>query len=330
MKHSLLCALFLVYSAGTLAAFDREQDGASDHARPPNGSYDATSFLVLLHRLTETLKKNPSPSEMAALRDSLPGSWTVSTPDRTYSISTAPLRNELAANSPEKGRVWVQHMSEEVQGFSSGKATEAGEARTELDQILKRPDFAGIRPPTPWEVLRQRMAAWLERQLVKLLAAVGRHPIGGEILFWLMILGAVGGIALAVIRFIANRDNLNSLPKNETMVRARLWQEWLRAAREAANRRDFREAVHSAYWAGIVKLQDIQALPRDRTKTPREYLSIVNQEVAVDLVPSIPVREPLAVLTARLERVWYADRGASPEDFQESMRQLEALGCRLE
>jgi hypothetical protein len=330
MRHSLLCALFLICSAGTLAAFEGEQGGASDQARPANCGYDATSFAVMLHHLAEALKKNPSPSEMAALRDSLPGSWTVSTPDRTYSISTAPLRNELAAKSPEKGSVWVNHMTKEVRGFSSAQATDAREARTELDQILKRPDFAGIRPPTPWEVLRQRMAAWFQRQLVKLLAAIGRHPIGGEILFWLMILGAVGGIALAVIRFIANRDNLNSLPKNGTMVPARLWQEWIRAAREAANRGDFREAVHSAYWAGIVKLQDIQALPRDRTKTPREYLHIVNQEAAGDLVPSIPVREPLAVLTARLERVWYADRGASPEDFQESLRQLEALGCRLE
>ena len=41
-------------------------------------------------------------------------------------------------------------------------------------------------------------------------------------------------------------------------------------------------------------------------------------------------REPLAALTARLEKVWYANRGARPEDYQDSLRQLEALGCPLE
>jgi hypothetical protein len=28
--------------------------------------------------------------------------------------------------------------------------------------------------------------------------------------------------------------------------------------------------------------------------------------------------------------VWYANRGANAEDFQDTLRQLEALGCPLE
>jgi hypothetical protein len=41
-------------------------------------------------------------------------------------------------------------------------------------------------------------------------------------------------------------------------------------------------------------------------------------------------REPLAALTSRLERIWYANRGAGPDDFRESLHQVEALGCQLE
>ncbi|MGA8223896.1 MAG: DUF4129 domain-containing protein [Candidatus Acidiferrales bacterium] len=267
---------------------------------------------------------------MRALRDSLPESWTVSTAERTYSISTEPLRNELAAKSSARAKIWVDHLAAEVESFATAKAVSSRETRAELDHILARPEFTGVRPPTPWELLRQRITAWLGRQLDKIFGAIGRHPIGGEILFWLIILAGVGGIAVALIRYLASRDRMNALSKGESMVTARLWQEWIRSAREAANRGDFREAVHSAYWAGIVKLEDIGALPRDRTKTPREYLGLVTQEPATALAPAIPVREPLAALTSRLERVWYANRGASPEDFRESLKQLEALGCRLE
>jgi hypothetical protein len=330
MKCSLLCALFLLFGAGTLAAFNSEKGGASARPGPANSAYDTPSFVAILNRLADNLNKKPSSAEMTALRASLPESWTVSTADRAYTISSRPLRDELAAKSSEKARVWVHHMIAEVEGFSSGNAIDVREARTELDNILARPDFGGIRPPTPWEVLRQRVAAWLQRQLVKLFGAIGRHPIGGEILFWIIVLGGIVGIAFAMIRFLAGRDNFNSLSREEAMITARLWQEWLRAAREAANRGDFREAVHSAYWAGIVKLQDIDALPRDRTKTPREYLSLITQEAAKEFATATPVREPLAALTSRLELVWYAHRGAGPEDFRESLHQLEALGCHLE
>jgi hypothetical protein len=328
MKRSLLCVLFLLCSTRTLAAFTGEQGGASTHAGP--ATYDAESFAVMLNHLVEILKKKPSPAEIGTLRGSLPKSWIVSTPERTYNISSDPLRDDLAANSIEKARVRVNHMIAEVDGFSLGKTVDTREARTELDQIMARPEFARVRPLTPWEALRQRISAWLQRQLMTLFQAIGRHPIGGEILFWMIILGAVGAIAYGVIRFLADKDSINSLPRSGTMVTARLWQEWMRAAREAADRGDYREAVHSAYWAGIVKLQDVDALPRDRTKTPREYLRLVNPAAANEHATAIAVCEPLAALTSRLEHVWYANRGAGPEDFRMSLHQLEALGCRLE
>jgi uncharacterized protein DUF4129 len=330
MKRSLLCVLVLVCSVGSEAAFGGQQGAASAPTDSPNAAYNPSSFAVMLRRLSVALQKKTSSGEITALRASLPENWTVSTPEHTYSVSTEPLRIELAANSSIKARVWVDHLAAEVESFSSAKAIETRETRAELDRILARPEFAGVRPPTPWELLRQRIAAWLERQLGKLFEAIGRHPIGGEILFWLIIIAAVGGIALGLIRFLANRDRMSALSRGESTVTARMWQEWIRAAREAANRGDFREAVHSAYWAGIVKLEDVGALPRDRTKTPREYLGLVIQEPATGLAPVAPIREPLAALTSRLEKVWYANRKAGPEDFRESLRQSEALGCRLE
>jgi hypothetical protein len=97
---------------------------------------------------------------------------------------------------------------------------------------------------------------------------------------------------------------------------------FVKRGEEARERGDIRTAIHCAYWAGVVRLQDMQLLPRDLTRTPREYLSL------------LPIHEvshaPLAALTAALERFWYAARPASPADLRESLDHMEALGCRLD
>ena len=121
------------------------------------------------------------------------------------------------------------------------------------------------------------------------------------------------------------------LPPSESVIASRTWQEWIRMAREAANRGDFREAVHSAYWAGIVRLEDTSVVPKDRTRTPREYLRLVSEPAPGQLLVSRPAhQQPLSVLTTLMERIWYANLSASSEDFRASLRQLEALGCQLE
>ena len=266
---------------------------------------------------------------MLALRESLPRRWAVSTSEGSFSISSEPLRNQLTSPSNEKAQAWVNHLEQEVE-FSGQPVSGSPNARAELDRILTRSEFGAVKPPNAWDLFRQRLAAWIERMLLKLLGGASRHPIGGQILFWLLIVAAVGFVAMWVFRFFATRDRVNALVPSADVAVVRTWQEWVREAREAASRGNFREAVHSAYWAGIVRLEDLGAIPKDRTKTPREYLQLVVEGADGEFAP-VPVRrEPLAALTKGLERIWYANRGAGPEDFRESLRHLEAMGCPLE
>ena len=330
MKRFLVCAVVLLANGWSDAAAFQIQDAVSDGASSTTETYDAASFTEELHRLAGLLEKKPSTNEMVALRDELPKSWTVSTPERTYSISTEPLRNQLTALSSEAAHEWVVHLAAEVEASSGGASESVAQARSELDGILARQEFRSVRPPNAWDLFRQRMAAWLERLLMKLFGSIGEHPIGGRIVFWLIMAAGVVCVALWLIRFLGSRDRMNSLAASRTVVAPRTWQEWIRMAREAANRGDFREAVHSSYWAGIVRLEDAGVVPRDRTRTPREYLRIVTEPSAGELAARPTHREPLATLTSRLERIWYANRGAGPEDFQDSLRQLEALGCQLD
>lgn len=329
MNRRLFCTVIALPSLWGSAAFGRAQRPPSD--TPPSSAriYDTPSFLAELHRLAAVLKKNPSTNEMVALRDSLPHRWTVSTPEFTCSVSSEPLRNQLTSLSASKALAWVNHLAAEVQASSSPQNA-SRQARSELERILARPEFAAVRPPSAWDLLRERIAVWVGRMLLWLFSSLDRYPIGGKILFWLILLGVAGWIALGLFRFLTSRDRMAALPPSESPAPSRTWQEWVRAAREAAGRGDFREAVHSAYWAGIARLEDAGIVPQDRTKTPREYLRLLAELPPGELAPRLAPREPLADITTRLERVWYANRGASPEDFHESLRQLEALGCLLE
>jgi uncharacterized protein DUF4129 len=322
MRRSLLPVFILLLHVGSSAtALGQEQ-------RSANSSYNAASFSGELRRITEILKRNPSTNEMAALRDALPKRWTVSTPEGSFTISTQPLRNQLTSLSSEKAQAWVNHLDEEVK-FSEQTATGSSRARGELERILARPEFGAVRPPSAWELFRQRLAAWIERLLMRLFSGIARYPLGGQILFWILVVAAVAIVAMWAFRFFASRDRVNALSPSASMIAVRTWQEWIRAARAAARQGDFREAVHSAYWAGIARLEDVGAVPKDRTKTPREYLRLVVEPTG-QLAPSPAHREPLTALTNELERAWYANRGAGVEDFHESLRHLEALGCPLE
>ena len=328
MRCSVLSLLILLAAVVNPATFCQGQPATPSTGGPLSPAYDRASFTVELRRITEILKKKPSKNEMAALRDSLPKRWTVSTPEGSFSISSEPLRNQLTSLSSEKAQAWVNRLEQEVE-FSAQSFSGSSNAREELDHILARSEFATVKPPSAWELFRQRLAAWVERMLQKLLGGASRHPIGGQILFWVFIVAAVGFVAMWVFRFFATRDRGSALAPSTDVIAVRTWQEWIRAAREAANRGDFREAVHSAYWAGIARLEDLGVVPKDRTKTPREYLQFV-VEPADGHPPEALHGEPLAALTKGLERIWYANRGAGVDDFRESLRHLEAMGCPLE
>jgi hypothetical protein len=295
-----------------------------------DGEYDVESFAAELQGLADALEDAPTVDDMAKVRSPLPKSWTVKAGDNRYVISSEVVDKALAAGNADDATDWLYHMSEEARSYSAGGAKSNENARVELDKILSGNDFAAVHPPSTWDLFRQRLAAWINRFLDKILGQIERYPIGGKILFWSIMIVAVGFIALWLFRFMVSRDRMDTLPPGEIVSASRTWQEWIRMAREAAARKDFREAVHSAYWAGIARLEDTGVVPKDRTKTPREYLRLVAAASEFELAQKPIYRAPLGELTKRLERIWYANRGAGPEDFAETLKQLEAMGCQLE
>lgn len=328
MRRILLSLALLLALAGSSRS--RAQNPGHPTAPTSNSVFDPASFNQELKGLSAILEKSPSDAQLAALRNSLPNAWTVSNSEDQYLISTEPLRKLLTRSSRQLALEWVNHLQQEVFAYAQPAANADAAPREQLDKILARPEFGAARPPTQLELLRQRITAWLQRLLMKIFGGIARYPLGATILFWVLVVLAVAIVAALVFRFFANRDRVAALPANAPINPGRTWQEWIREARDAARIGNYREAVHSAYWAGIARLEDVDVLPKDRTKTPREYLRIVTEPATGQLAPSVTHREPLTDLTRRLESVWYANRGARPEDFTDSLRQLEALGCTLE
>jgi hypothetical protein len=317
----LPCPLLLAQSQPVASA---AQDAAASQP------YDPRTFALELHGLSSSLKRNPSPAELASIRDTLPKQWSVTTPERSYSIPTDPLREKLTGASLTGAQEGLDHLALEIESYSDLRIVDSQNARSELTHVLAQLEFAAVRPPSVWDLFRQRLSAWFARLLYEIFSGITRYPIGGKILFWLFVFGGVLFVAFLAFRFVISRDRMDVLPASELLVPSRTWQEWIRLSREAANRMDYREAVHAAYWAGIVRLQGTGVLPKDRTKTPREYLHVLSEPAAHEASPQLALREPLASLTARLEKTWYANRGAGPDDLRDSLRQLEALGCPLE
>ena len=98
---------------------------------------------------------------------------------------------------------------------------------------------------------------------------------------------------------------------------ARDWQLWLGDARKAADASQWREAIHSVYWAAISRLESKRLWPADRTRTPREYLALV--------APEDQRRAGLAALTGSFERIWYGGLPAGESDYLKAEQLAAAL-----
>ena len=144
-------------------------------------------------------------------------------------------------------------------------------------------------------------------------------------MFWTLIGGAVLAFLVWLFRRWDRAELLSmNIPSDAT---PRTSNQWILAARAFSAEGDFRKAIQCAYWAAIVRLEELGRLPRNRPHTPREYLSLV--ATARGGGPS-PYSAPLGALTKQLERCWYAGMPASAQDFAACLSALEAFGCRVD
>jgi Domain of unknown function (DUF4129) len=139
----------------------------------------------------------------------------------------------------------------------------------------------------------------------------------GNALAWTLV--TLVGLLLAAwaVRSVLSAARRAEMDLSGAVPAGKDWRYWAKQARAAAERGDYRAAIHAAYWTAVAQLEEIQLLPQDRSRTPRESLRLLQRGHAAYM--------PLAQLTRRLEFTWYGFQSASVEDWDDAKKQLEAL-----
>ncbi len=276
------------------------------------------------------LKVHPEDSD--ALRRQVPDSLSVMQDGRLIEVSMRWMQADLhsigkdgKANDKELERA-LTHLSAmrrqaEIQIDSPRSASDA--ARTKLMAILARREFSGVRKESPgwFDRMMERLQGWLSRLIDSLGSRLAGHPGIAKVLFWILLIGGVGGLLAWLVWQVLQRPRRQAFkPEPAAGPVHDSWRQMAAQAKAAASAGDYREAIRLAYWAAIHRLGDRGLWTEDHTRTHREYLRLVP--------PSQPEREPLGLLTKEFEMAWYAERPSSADNFQTVVNQLEKLGCR--
>jgi hypothetical protein len=311
----LLAALLVVVCAPAAVA---ESISLAEYQRQARGMAQKTAGL------------ESDPGQAATLLTEIPDKVSVITSSGEITISYKHLKDDLAVFSAadEKKRAtlfprirdYTQALAAAAEAYGKPGA-DLSSAHNQLDQILSRHEFKKVQGPTAKDALLARLYRWLSRILSKLSAGAGAGFDWMQLFIYLLVGAAVSMLAIWTVRRL--RRPQEDLPPREIVPfspSARSWRSWLADARGLAQQQDWRNAIHLAYWAGISYLEEHGAWKPNRARTPREYLRLLGARGA-----QYPV---LATLTRKLEVVWYGYGTALESDFQETLAQLEKLGCR--
>jgi hypothetical protein len=289
------------------------------------------AYIAELDRCSQELSRiQRDPSELGRFRQSLPRAWDVQVGQTTIRVSTAWLDSALAAmGTLPRGNSAIPHDAQQRLQFLREQALElerppetvsTAAARSRLEAIFQEREFRGLRGPSSlelwWRRAFLRISDWLDRWLARLhLGAVTGNAVAYGLIVAVLIV-----LCLLWWRNLAAQERLTKAPITEPSG-AIAKPPWSNDAQAAAERGDYREAIRCAYWAVVARLDELGALPRDRSRTPRELVGL--------LAFHPDWKRDLNNLTARFEVVWYGYRAPSAEDWQSTRAELEKLGCPL-
>jgi hypothetical protein len=290
---------------------------------------DLHTYESELHRysiLVEQAKNHPS--EIAQLRSQLPSAWIVKSDGAEFHVSSEPVETALADmqahpdNAGQLARNIEFRLAEMRQSAvdleSKSTAAPIANARADLNELFRRREFSGMKGPTQFQLMEERIANWIANMVGRLLSRLHISAKTGNFMAWMLIALAFGGICFWIYRTLSRRSATDELPST-TAVAPSDSREWVNDAFAAAERGDYRDAVHCAYWASIARLEDLKLLRRDRSRTPRESLRLLDSRKSM--------HSSLQKLTGRFELIWYGDRPASQTDWSEAKILLEEFGC---
>jgi hypothetical protein len=208
-----------------------------------------------------------------------------------------------------------------VPQLTSSQQAQFSAARAAAERILARPEFQRP-PPSLWDRAKAMIVEAIVRLFTGIDRVTSRSPWMGRTLEWLLFVAAAIGLVVWVMRTIQRqrlRVNLGS-DAAKAAEWARKSDDWRRLAEQEAGRGAWREAIHALYWAAISELERRRLWRQDPARTPRDYVRL--------LKPGSPEQHELRGLTTALERSWYAQRAATPDDFGEARKSFDRIATQ--
>jgi Domain of unknown function (DUF4129) len=293
-------------------------------------SLSLREYISQLERCSAVLAHVESdPSALHSLRLSLPTNWVVRAGDQSFTVSTDWLTDDLSEieGHPHQSSGTLAQLRQRLAAYR--KAAQAlnappappgiEQSRARLNGILAAKEFRAVQAPSWLNVQRARLFRWIALQWEKIFSRFGLSRSIGNLIAWIVIALAALLILLWTARAFLRGGSGAEMLLREAAAVGRNWQYWLREARSAAARSDYRSAIHAAYWAAVVHLEETKTLTEDRSRTPRESLRLLRRDSTE--------YAPLSRLTRRFELVWYGYRPATEADWSDAVQQLETLGC---
>jgi Domain of unknown function (DUF4129) len=295
--------------------------GDRSAAAVPSSELNLQSYQRELARI-EAASRNPT--EIPELRKSLPEAWRVKDGDQIYFVPTKEISEALreARLDPKRSaqleaRLKAMSQQAEALAHASGVASPT-RAEGKLKKILDRGEFQEASGPTAWEMMRARVNRWIFEHLVRLLRLFNVSRRTGNAIGWAVLFLAVVTLFYAVYRWLTKTSKALQF-RAEVEPTGSDAKHWLQKALAAADRGDFREAIHCGYWASVAHLEDLRTLPRDRARTPRESLR---------LLEGYPKEQGvLQAITRSFELIWYGYRPVGAEQWAGTKKELEKMGC---
>lgn len=303
--------------------------GAVAHSQPAR-PFTPAEYVQVLARVRERVAElRAKPQTAPAVEAALPKSWKVRAGDGAIDVTTDRLRAGLEAflKAPPKEKAArqkaldgsLQRMQAQAQAYQAA-APHPAELHHRLEEILSTPEFRGLRGPTWFQLLIERIAAWLQKKMRQWLPEFPVATEAGPVFAWCVIAVVCAALALWFYRR-SRATELQWIPLDAAVVpSSKDWSDWLAEARASAGREQWREAIHLAFWASVSKLEDEGCWPPSRARTPREYLRAIPEQNRA--------RPAFQSLMRCFERSWYGGRAASGDDFQQALVALERMGCR--
>jgi len=191
-------------------------------------------------------------------------------------------------------------------------AADHSKERAAMREVLAGKEFRNLQEQTVKDSVLEKFARWLNHLFAGVSFLKARSAWIGRVIVWGFILGVCVALVCSLVR-LERRWRVRLTPEGDQLpapgaASARDWQLWLEDARRAAERTEWREAIHFLYWAAISRLESRRLWPADRARTPREYLALVAQED--------PRRSGLWQLTGTFERFWYGGQQAAESDYR--------------